>query len=209
MNHACYWLLDSVIENPFPVHWLNPSYEDLSMAFNRKHHGLSLSEVEESFSELCEKRYLGVYIGRHFSEYDQTPLFPSMLEIRSALRGETMMHYVVTPEGGKQWEALSPPEWQKYSVTGGTPMCIVAGDKAILEELLLLESYIAPSYEIVSESVRKSTIKPWRATYWKTVAVGYSACFETVKNVSTTKDTSMEAYNRWSEILNWYEQPDV
>src|SRR6266542_2957226 len=101
MDRGEYWLIDSVIDSEKPLHWLHPSNDDLTGAFNRRHHGLSYEQLMSTLMKLFREEYLVVHeYGKDLSENPRIVASPTESLITRAFSREVWLQYAVTKRGG-------------------------------------------------------------------------------------------------------------
>ena len=216
MKRAEYWLLDTVVEHPYPVDWLGAKPKDLEMMFNRDHHGLTDTEVVQTLYRLCQRGDLGVYPDDWEDSNAWKPLLvmPMLTDLEAALHGTLQLYYALTPQGAKRWEALSAPQWNRYLTGQGWPdedsEQIMSADKRVLDEYLALYPYINSEVDIIPTSIIHDIEEPWQATYWKTLPRGHGIRFRyTWKEEDTnpswkTTEARIHAQAQWSALQRWY-----
>lgn len=197
-----YWLLDSVIEAPFPIGLLATSPENVTGAFNRSFHGMEYSLLKDTVVRLWYDGYIRCFDADHqFLDisFDAAVVY-------AALVGEIDRYYEVTAAGGSAWEAVSSPDWRRYSTIGGSEeVTIAAGDQAVVEQLLACYPGIRESAHVIPESITWAVETPWRATYWKTLPTGWVVRFRTRKGPMHESASAM--WRQVRQLQRWYTNP--
>jgi HEAT repeat protein len=93
------------------------------------------------------------------------PLCPSRDEIDGALCGALNLHYGLTPQGGARWEAMAQFDWNYH-------LGKWFGDGFEGPSREMIEVYLAYDDVAVAGSEQWSTVRPWKATYWKSIPEG-------------------------------------
>ena len=149
---------------------------------------------------------MGVYADPDFNEWVDLPALPGAENIHAALKNTVELSYALTADGGRQWEALSQPDWRRYVVKYEMDTTrLVSGSQQHLQTYLDLYPYGNSGEILVANSISWQSIQPWRATYWKTLPVSYSVTFQTM----TTKDRPCPdwAKAQWQDLQEWYTNP--
>jgi hypothetical protein len=164
---------------------------------------MSFTTLVQTLFHLCQRGDLGVFKVANFNEWDEQPISPVLLDLEAALSGTLDFSYVLTTQGGRRWEEVSKPDWSRYTFIGGSEMMFInAGDRRIAEEYLELYPHLTGDIIIVADSVEWEVMQPWRATYWKTIPVGYRIRFRTTsKKLEPSPDW---VHERWSALSKWY-----
>lgn len=209
MNAAEYWLLDSVITLPMPLHLLHPDRPGLIEAFC-SHHGLTYDQLVATLMTLLQEECLYLYVPSSYGLGN--PSIPATkASVEQILSGEpwSPVHYGVTATGGARWEAVSGPDWGRYTMIGGAgdarSWWIEGRDRPLLEEWLRVYPIARGTHGLVAESVRWQTQQPWWATYWKCLPVGYRVYFREME--STFQPSPAWAVQRLHDLSIWYTNP--
>lgn len=204
MNRLEYWLLDSVVTTPVPLSWLTAA--NLPMLMNRSAHGASLDRLIATFLDLSKQGYVGIYRHSDFNAWQDAPRAPDRAELHAALTNQRDASYALTVAGGQHWEAVSQPRWQNYFVKYETDITqIEAGSRPHIQTYLDLYSYLQGAEAIAPESVTWRVEQTWRATYWKTLPVGYHVTFQVVPKEAEA--VPRWAWARWHALSTWYTNP--
>jgi hypothetical protein len=115
------------------------------------------------------------------SELVGDPFNPTLLELSDALSGRSILAYRLSAQGGSRWEAAVQPRWNlfvdtwvSYDPDEGE---IAAGDRGLIEAYRDAWPYIGGNDEIIVGTETWETLRPWQATYWKTLPHGYRVRF--------------------------------
>ena len=95
---------------------------------------------------------------------------------------EQFTRYGLTPEGGRVWESFAQPNWDAYlecysrGPVGKNQVGVITSAtlwrvQKILQNVRLLGHFPNP------ERTRLRVLRPWKATYWKTLPVGHRAIY--------------------------------
>ena len=190
MSRAEFWLLTLVAELWYPVGLLAAEY--LSEILNTEQvHGLSHAELAEAMDDLFQHRDI---IAKRLGS--EATFQPTRREIVTALReehGPHALYYGLTAQGAARWEAQACPDWSRYldESFGYDPN----EGEAITSTQSLLADWLARQRDLGIETPLPGSetwdiLKPWRATYWKTLPHGHRIRF------------------RWAEQVEKYGQPD-
>ena len=58
---------------------------------------------------------------------------------------------------------------------------------------------------MIPDSIRWDVERPWKATYWKTLPVGYQATFQVMAQEYTP--VPAWAMTKWRDLQEWYTNP--
>jgi hypothetical protein len=180
LTHGEGWLLETAVECRCPIPFLTRPEPDLSEALNYKGHGLSQCELFAAFRTLRDQEYITFY-NFHSDEpvaLSDEELFASLAHGAYDSNLEPVV-YGLTPAGGARWETTAEADWSRFyegfsHEAGGSEdqRVLTAGSLARLHELL--DHHTGFLYEeIVAGSVIEDIVRPWEATYWKTLPVGF------------------------------------
>jgi hypothetical protein len=152
------------------------------LALNHNGHGLGRNDL---FTALRTLRDRGDIAFRK-SASDQ-PIVLSDDELLSSLvpidhdSRANAPYYALTPAGGARWEAAAEADWSRFfeGVSHDVDWpedqrVLTAGSPARLRDLL--DHHTGFLYEeVVAGSISEDIIRPFGATYWKTLSAGYRA----------------------------------
>jgi len=92
---------------------------------------------------------------------------------------EPFQYFVrMSPTGAAEWEAAARPHWSIYYCQESDEhvMTIAAMNRSTIERLIA--NRVGWHYVPVLSTVRWQELRPWQATYWKTLDSGWRAEFE-------------------------------
>jgi hypothetical protein len=203
-----YWLLDLVVNGSFPLYRLTDS--DLELIANRDGHDLSHSELLEILYKLFQEDSL-ICVGYAYDE-TITETTPTYQEIDAALQGKDYIQYRLTIKGGQQWEILSKPNWD-WCIGGGyyyseNQVISEATSYKVAEQYLQMYPYW-DSFEVIPDSIEVEILRPWQATYWKTLPEGYRISGKTrdIQEIRSQRDMLSEEREFMDKVYNWYTNP--
>lgn len=91
------------------------------------------------------------------------------------------MYYGLSERGGGRWEAHAVPDWDRYLEASfrfnpeeGTT---VSGTRDLMEQWLSAQRDLN-QWKPIADSIRWDVLRPWQATYWKSVPVGHRVHFQ-------------------------------
>jgi hypothetical protein len=206
-----YWLLETVVEGGRPLRYLNePGVEN---ALNKPGHGLGRESLIETLFRLFESGLIG--FSRISAGGCSGPFVPglSRSEIGAALdegmAATDETYYGLTPEGGRQWEAFAVPRWdlyieryERWSRSGRWAIgVIVSPDRCQAERLLDGARYMG--HIVDRDYVHRRQLRPWQATYWKQLQVGYLVTYR-FEQVECNWEDSPYWFMLLAENRRWY-----
>lgn len=197
-NRGEFWLLASSVEYSIPLpllalpEWVpGGTMNTIDICLNRQGHGLGFQALVDTL--LQARRNGWIEFGRPFMG-DSVPLSePDADEIAAFLRergrGLDTVHYWLTTEGGAAWESFARPQWHRYLVSS----CQFPEDGSTFERSHTIETldwqwldkYLrAQAAEQVVEagSMTLDELRPWQATYWKTLPFGLRCTFRSAEH---------------------------
>lgn len=215
------WLLHQAVHGYIPLTFLAMSDEAISQQFNTPSHNMPRQELLYVLWSLFERGDLLAYqemAGEHIPTLGQ--LDAALVEPQRHANGATIwgtgvdgpLRYALTASGAAKWEEFAQPDWSRFYWMQGTETEaweIVAGSETRREELLR-HSPLLWRWEILAESVERTTLIPWEATYWKTLPVGWQVRFrpdpdaDPLLPLKYNDPASLEMYTR---IRQWCVEP--
>jgi HEAT repeat protein len=93
------------------------------------------------------------------------PFVPTREEIDAALCGALDIEYGLTAQGGERWELMSQFDW-RYHLAGFS----ATGVESTSAEMI--DVYLAWAGSSVPGSEKQTAVRPWQATYWKSLPEG-------------------------------------
>jgi len=139
----------------------------------------------------------------------QGTFVPTRAEIEAALAGALKVYYGLTLKGGARWEAVSLPDWNRYcdAFLGIDPEVgtIISRDRKLVETYLSLCHYAWNDMSVIAGSEKWDVLKPWEATYWKTLPDGHRIQFEyKSRDAAGVTESPPSAKQFFEGIRNWY-----
>lgn len=202
------FILTTVVRLWAPIAWLaSPRRDEI---FNLSDPGFTSAELLDTLSSLFSA---GELVARPNDRRrgDGDLFTPTRNEIEEALADRIKLYYGLTTQGGERWEAVARPRWDMYlSRTVSTnPHCgeIIGSSRRLVENYLGYWRYSWPRFAIIPESVTWQVLRPWQATYWKSVPVGYRVTFQWQRVEPEFSDPPPEFYEFRREIERWYTFP--
>jgi hypothetical protein len=213
LNRPLYWLLDSCIRHPWPVRFLGaPNVEEI---FNERSHGLDHRALIDALLSLFMADYMkATWVGENLSE---DFFLPTHDQLRDDLRlGERKsrdgltdhaLYYFATPAGGELWEAYSNPDWDRYvyDIYGTDEYELTSRSLPEIERYIEMIRW-SEGVSVMSDSMRSATIKPWQATYWKTLPDAHHVTFrpEQTGRFHLEQEWPPQLLKWWQEDPRWY-----
>jgi hypothetical protein len=158
-----FFLLSAVVSHYHDLSILESP--DLGLAVNKRVPKFTGDELIDTLSDLfCGGDITARLVKRNGRS---RPLVPARDEIDAALCGALDLEYGLTSQGGARWEAMAQFDWNNYI---GTWFEIEHGYEGASQEML--EVYLAWSGCAVPGSEQWSVVRPWKATYWKSLFEG-------------------------------------
>jgi len=173
-----FFLLSIVVEHYEPLWILDTG--SLGEAVNRHVPDFTREELVDTLSDLFRCGDLTAHLGgtsrlrggdlnlpygmTHHSA-DSRPFCPNRDEIDGALCGALNLDYGLTPQGGARWEAMAQFDWNYH-----LGEWFDDGFEGPSREMI--EVYLTYDRCAVAGSEQWSTVRPWKATYWKSIPEG-------------------------------------
>lgn len=136
--------------------------------FDSPNLGESVNRTPPPFSraELTETLYDmfccgDLFATRLWKRRRSRPFIPTREEIDAALCDALEIEYGLTPQGGERWERMSKFDWSYHL---GFPDTGLESTKAEM-----MDVYLAWTRSSVPGSERQNPVRPWKATYWKSL----------------------------------------
>lgn len=214
-----YWLLESSVDAWVPLHLLvRPNVNEV---FNKCSHGLDRSQLLGVLLTLFDKNLI---VGKTW--HKESSFRPTEAQVNAALNiegagdAEGGILYGLTPLGGRVWEEYAKPDWDRFISHGwdATSKVFQEGGEskeveeeeicAARREWVEIFSLVAGlmGHRILPGSVVWEELRPWHATYWKTLPVGYRIRYQFV---------ARDAGGSWAEVMalyaklkNWFSPPN-
>lgn len=202
-----YWLLETVVCAGIPLCWLAGG--NLEEVLNKQSHGLDRKHLKVALNNLFT---LGLIVA-HRSNEEGIRYTPTMEQIEAILdepQFPDCTYYSLTSHGGAQWEAFAAPNWNRYI---DAFYSIPEDQEAERGELVCADKELAERYlqgihhsgiHIDPTTVTWEQLKPWQATYWKELPLGYRARF-TCRSGDMLGWDSMPLSYYWIYKNRWYQ----
>jgi hypothetical protein len=179
MDYAEFWVLETAVEWGVPFSRVVGPRAAIAAQWNKPYHDLPRTDMLNLLDGLA--RNGDIVAGEDF----QTRFTPSRKQIDEWLiYGDPRKFrrwYYLTPQGGERWERFSNADWERYhsfewDCNAEDVLEVAATSPEGAERAY---RYVAPWNElrVFPETLEHHTLRPWAATYWKTLPVGYSARF--------------------------------
>ncbi|HEY0232740.1 MAG TPA: hypothetical protein VGC55_15945 [Dokdonella sp.] len=184
LDRGEYWLLTNAAEAGQSLRVLtlpewpqdDPHVVTIDIVLNKRGHGLNLDELAQTLCRLAERGWIELL--RDIQS--EALLHPEKAEIGRILEEKGLFRdgafYRLTTSGAQAWESFARPEWHRYILRSSygeedspTEEVIAASEKSLKQYMASVahETPIEPGSEVYDEQ------RPWRATYWKTLPVGF------------------------------------
>jgi hypothetical protein len=137
-------------------------------------------------------------------------LTPSQIEAN--LSGELGAVYYLTPKGGSRWESVANPDWSHYiSMLSGLNESVgtwntelISSDQQFLEKFFTVDEHVSTVVHIDGTEVW-DVLKPWQATYWKILPLGYRVRYESREiQICIDSDTPIKWLEANDTANEWY-----
>ena len=185
LSRGEYWILNSAVDCRVPVSFLQGDDPFRLFDFSRTGHGLSRDFLVATLGELFERGWITASLvpWGESSDEEQEIGKLSPEAIVSALDGPRPMSrmpficYGLTHAGASVWEGFAAPKWERFLDVGiSIPGEFIGATEWRIHRYFDLVHHIG--IEIVPGTVAWDEVRPWEATYWKTLPVGYRVRFE-------------------------------
>ncbi|MFH5806450.1 hypothetical protein [Alienimonas sp. DA493] len=227
-----YWILNSLVEAKVPLAFYRGSDQDFFDLFNRPSHGLTKDELVLTLLGLFNAGWIVGRAEHEPFEYESDrdrpppsyPFTPTGEAIRRVLNvapvdlnpgarsPDPCVHIGLTAEGGGVWEAFAAPRWERFlqqiGAWGDTTLRVVRKEHG--------QQYARCWAEVDQydpDALVWKPVAPFRATYWKTLPIGFETRFranrrfvrrgmsqEEAAEIRTLDDCAM----RSSHHLRWW-----
>ncbi len=214
MLHAEYWILHTAVEAYVPLRFtVRP---DLERLFNKPGHGLNRRELISLLLTLFDSGRIVARISEPDLKGDE--FLPTRLEVERALNEDWDstrrggLCYGLTTSGGRRWEAAAQADWNHYIadfrelVDESEDSSEVQEAEIITTDAKRLETYISllrdGSDRIEPGTEKEDVLRPWHATYWKALPVGYRVRFRVIHDpksdfVHIDQDEELDRLTSW------------
>jgi hypothetical protein len=189
-----YWLLETAVDGRVPLYLIEGPPSQLIEQWNKKPHGLSERQLIETLHRLFQAGDISAVVAERRIVHGETKdrivrdnYTPTLDDLQRAFRWEEpgrcpyvlRYAYGLTAQGGVRWEQIADPDWSRFyehiHLDDGertTGLVVTAGSTARAEEVLERDFPLCRLRRI-SGIDRLDELRPWHATYWKTLPVGY------------------------------------
>lgn len=215
-----YWILNSLVEHPYPLYFFSGPDRFLQDVFNRQPHGLTEDEVTLTLLGLFNAGWIEGETHPRCTSGPQppdVPFDPTGAGIRAAFepqfyrregdgprrrRRDPEVTIRLTPEGGGVWEAFAKPRWEHFfqdfyeHPDGGRSVKLLrAVDRTRGQQYA---AYWGELEEFDPAAIVWKPVAPFPATYWKTLPVGFEARVRCTPGCRARQDlSSSEIRSRW------------
>jgi hypothetical protein len=232
-----YWLLETAVTGRVPFRLIAGAPERLHRQWNKPPHGLSQEQLIATLHRLFHAGDISATVherriidGETDDWFPRDNYEPSLEEIQRAfLWHEPESHryvlryaYGLTAQGGQRWEDIACPDWSRFHEVDYigqeaiTDLIVTAGSLARADEVLQLEF---PDHQLrrIPGIDHLHELRPWHATYWKTLPVGYRlqwACepdpnepvydVEAARRFASDPELQRAAREQWKTYERWH-----
>jgi hypothetical protein len=225
MDFAEFWVLETAVRSCISLETIGGGDRYLRFQWNKPPHGLSHAELVGLMERLLDAGYVECYM-------DCSPVArPTASEVSTAIAARGQMPdvseklgYCLTAAGAAVWEQIAKPDWGRYmndqwdfdEEGDGGHLEIAVGSSQMLDYVL----EHGPCYweiTIAGGAKDRSVLKPWEATYWKTLPEGHKAILsfkrgfppEIEKLRRELPEVEFQARRRklLKEFGRWYQDP--
>jgi hypothetical protein len=158
-----FFLLSAVVSHYHDLSILESP--DLGLHVNKRVPKFTRDELIDTLSDLFCGGDTSAWLLKGNSR--SRPFVPTRNEIDAALCGALQLDYGLTSQGGARWEAMAQFDWNDYI---GAWFEVEHGYEGASQEML--EVYLCWSGCAVPGSEEWSLVRPWKATYWKSLPEG-------------------------------------
>ena len=193
------YLYEQVCRNRTPFHWLYPEL---------RHAALNTPRFEGIEDALRENLQTLVRSNRLvLTDWDEKQL-PATSSLKD-LQVQPFKCFVgLTKLGAAEWEAAASPRWDEFydESSDDRMMTLASTDKSII--LRLMQNRLGWSHAPLQDTVRWRELRPWKATYWKTLESAWEAEFqyESCRPPPHLPETEEEriAKEEWRRMTQWF-----
>jgi hypothetical protein len=208
LSRAEFWLLNCAVYSDCPLSFL-PEPGCLTVFNKIAGHGLAIESLVKILAGLFDRGWIAAHRLQFGTREDKA--LNSMPEdaIRNALheqrplRKQPYTSFVLTPLGAAIWEEFAAPQWDRYiDYADQVPGEFVGASEWRIRKYFGLVQHLG--IEVLPETVVWDEIRPWNATYWKTLPVGYRVQFEYQNtNRPTSWDSVPGAIESLRRFYDW------
>jgi HEAT repeat protein len=212
-----FFLLSIVVEDHQPLWRLEE--ESLGDSLNRQAPDFTRDQLVDTLSDLFQCGDLTAHLGGtsrlrpgdpnlldemtlHNADTSR-PFCPNRDEIDGALCGALNLHYGLTPQGGARWEAMAQFDWNYH-----LGEWFDDGLEGPSQEMI--EVYLASTNCALAGSEEWSTVRPWKATYWKSIPEGVRVRYQDAPDdVRFARDWQRNYRGLWEDSWNERRSADM
>jgi len=204
LSRAEYWILNQVAEFACPVCFLDTP--DPELLFNKAGHGLSRPRLIEVLLKLSTKDWI-VGCRRAVSDdwhrMDREEIAKAVDE-RGPKHDPQCLCYRLSIEGAETWEAFAAPDWDRYLnvLLGSSLEWTGANERRIRKYFALASNPDVMGINVRPASIEWDELRPWSATYWKVLPVGFRVrCeYQTIeKEALWDVRSQLQGLSRWCD----------
>lgn len=215
LSRGEFWLLANAVEHGLPLplltlpEWVSGGTDinTIDIVLNRQGHGLGFEALRDTLAQMARNGW--IQFSRTFR--DNPISCPNAEEIAVLLRErgrfDEAVFYRLTAAGGAAWEAFARPEWHRYiehshEYPDDDSSCmqmttIETADWKTLDKYLRA---LAGEEVIEAGSIVLSELRPWHATYWKTLPFGLRCTFRSSERRSSDhRANPQRTHDAWCE----------
>jgi hypothetical protein len=218
MDFAEFWVLDTAVESCISLRTISGGDRYLRFQWNKPPHGLVHERLVQLMVRLADTGYVEFYL-------DCDPVTATAAEISSALAatgnkpcdsGE--LGYCLTEKGASAWEAIAKPDWARYFDARWEDgvINITAATSQVLDDVIK-QGPFCWEITIVGGADERFVLKPWEATYWKTlpeahkVTLSYTTEFppeiDNLRKELSPIEFEVRRQKLVGELRRWYQNP--
>lgn len=212
LSRGEYWLLTNAVEYGLPLRMLtlpewpqdDPRAATIDVVLNKRGHGLDPDELAETLHDMLEHGW--ITLSRHVLQ--RASLHPDRVKMRRILDEKGRFHegvfYHLTPEGRAAWESFARPEWDRYFTHDGESHEDSSISEVIASSERVLNRYMASlerETPVDTESRIYDELRPWQATYRKTLPAGFRCRYRPQRAEPALPSTFPSAYFPSTEWL--------
>ena len=225
------WFLDACILQPVPLSLLSDPVSIAEELGGFPYHHLSNSEIEKAIVSLLDDGLIELVTnaGAISAREKQPLLIKKALELDEELH-EKCIQYRLTTTGASYWEKLANPNWDRFHIHGSwytntntfskITWFFEATNHQLLGDLIDLHPL---KWKMLPNTDEWLDVKPWKATYWKTLPVGLRVVYqcenEDSRNLNFMTAVEREKYkalygrswydSEWDISFSWMHNVDA
>ena len=185
IDRADFGLLNAVSEDEWAAYLLAGD-ASMEAIMNKASHGLAPRELRQHFFKLwtaglieCSLEFSGPPVAPDFEQakrqFERTQEWPPS--------NDQCLVYRLSREGGEMWERFACPDWSRFLLSSvgeqGNEWTLTGADRRLVEVWRESGSKISAGFPVPLDGTEKwEILQPWKATYWKTLPIGYRLKFE-------------------------------